>query len=93
MGVAEVMDIGAGGVEEGRAQRIDAFRAPDQGCLSAAGEFGERAQRDFDRPGAAARERHGEEIHQRAFGLMPHRRWYVVPPRCSNKAGEALRHT
>jgi hypothetical protein len=92
VGVAEVMDIGAGGVEEGRAQRIDAFGAPDHGRLLATGEFGERAQRDLNRLGTAARQRHGKEIHERAPGLMPHRRWNVVPPRLDNVAGKALRH-
>ncbi len=64
MGVAEIVDVGAGGVEEGRAQRIDALAAADHGRLLAAGEFGERAQRCLDRPGAAARQRHRKEIHE-----------------------------
>jgi tripartite-type tricarboxylate transporter receptor subunit TctC len=81
MGVAEVMDIGAGGVEKGRTQRIDALGAPDHGRLLAIREFSERAQRNLDRTGAAARQRYGEEIHQRALGLMPHRQWNIVPPR------------
>ena len=42
MGVAEVVDIGAGGVEEGGAQRVDALATPDDGRLLAAGELRER---------------------------------------------------
>ena len=90
MGVAEIMDIGAGGIEEGRAQRIDALGPPDHGRLLSAGEFGKRAQRHLDRSGAAAGQRHGEEIHQRALGLMPHRRGNVIPLRRDNEVRKAL---
>jgi hypothetical protein len=43
MGVAEIMDIGAGGIEERRTQRIDALPASDDRRLFAAGEFSQRA--------------------------------------------------
>ncbi|OIQ67516.1 hypothetical protein GALL_509020 [mine drainage metagenome] len=92
MGVAEVMDIGAGGVEESGAQRIDALGASDHGRLSAARKLGERAQCDLDRAGAAPGEGDGEEIHQGALGLMPHLRGNVVPPRCNNVLSKALGH-
>jgi type II secretory ATPase GspE/PulE/Tfp pilus assembly ATPase PilB-like protein len=39
MGVAEVMDVGAGGIEEGRAERVDALAAPDHGRLLATRKF------------------------------------------------------
>jgi hypothetical protein len=54
MGVAEIMHIGAGGVQKHRAQGIDPFAATDHRRLLAAGKFGERAQRDLDWTGAAA---------------------------------------
>ena len=90
MGVAEVVDIGAGGVEESRGERIDALAAPDHGRLPAAAKFRKRAQRHLDRPGAAARQRHGKEVHQRTFGLMPHRLRDIVPPRRDHEARKAL---
>ena len=40
-------------------------------CLPPENSASER-KRDLDRPGAAARQRHGEEIDQGALGLMPH---------------------
>jgi hypothetical protein len=92
MGVAEIMDIGAGGVEEGSTQRVDSFAAPDHGRPLAAQKFGERAQRDLDRPVAAAGQRHGKEIHQRTLGLMPHRRGNVVPPRSDDESRKILRN-
>ena len=90
MGVAEVVDIGAGGVEEGRAQGIDALGSPDQGCLLAAGESGERAQRHLT---GAARSPQGDrkEIHQGTLGLKPHPHGDVIPSRSDNKAGQGPR--
>src|ERR1700692_2623047 len=92
MGVAEVIDIGAGGVEKGRAQRIDALGAPDHGYLFTARKFAERTKRSFDRLGTATGQCNRKEIHERAFGLMPHRRWDVFPPRCTNVSSQALGH-
>jgi hypothetical protein len=92
MGVAEIMHVGAGGIEERSIQGIDALAAADDSRRFTAGEFSQRAQRDLDRPGAAARQRHGEKIHQGAFGLMPHGRRNVIPPRLDDKEGKALGH-
>jgi hypothetical protein len=91
MGVAIIMDIGAGGIEEGSAQRIDTLGASDDRHLFAAGKLGERAQRDLDRRGAAARQRHREEIHERALRLMPHGRRNVLPASLGHIVGKALR--
>ena len=91
VGVAEIEHVGAGRIQEGRAQRIDALSAADDGRLSAVGEFGERLQRQLDRAGAAARQRDREEIQQRALGFMPDRLRHVVPTGVDHEAGEVLR--
>ncbi len=92
MGVAEIMDVGAGGIEKRGAQRIDPLAAPDHGDRLAAGEPAKRTQRDLDRRGAAAGERDREKIDQRALGLMPHRQRDILPPRRNNVVGEAFGH-
>ena len=44
MGVAEIIDIGAGGIEKGRAQRIDALGASDKvACLPPENSASERS--------------------------------------------------
>ena len=92
MGIAEIMDVGSGGVEEGGAQRVQALGASDHGHLPAAGKLSERAQRSLDRPCAATGEGDGEEIHKGSLGLMPHLRGNVVPPRRNNVLSKALGH-
>ena len=42
-------------------------------------------QRGLERLIPAAGQRHGEEIHQRALGLMGHLRRQVVPPRVDDE--------
>jgi hypothetical protein len=79
VGVAEVEHIGARGIEKGGGKRIEAFAAPDHRRLLAAGKSGERLQRRFDRALAAAGQRHGEEINERALGLMHDRRTERLP--------------
>ena len=91
VGVAEIERIGARGVQECRAQGIHAFAPADDGGLPAVGKFGEGSQRDLDGYGAAARKRHGEEIQQRALGLMTDRLRNVVPLRRDDEAGKVLR--
>jgi hypothetical protein len=88
VGVAVVEDVGAGGVEEGGAQGIDALAAADDRRLLAAGKFGERFQGELDRFGAAAGDRHGEEVQQRALGLVAGFLRNVIPCRVDDEAGE-----
>jgi hypothetical protein len=92
MGIAVIMDVGAGAIEERGTQRIDTLAASNDGRLLAAGKLAKRAQRDLDRSGAAARQRHREEIHQGAFCLMPHGGGDILPSRPDHMAGEPLRH-
>jgi hypothetical protein len=54
MRVAKVENVSAGGVEECRAQRIDALAPADQRRLAAAGKLSELFQCRFDRCVAAA---------------------------------------
>ena len=88
VGVAIVEDVGAGRVQEGGGQRIDALWPPDDGRLPAAGEFTERAQRQFDRLGAAPRDRHGKEVQQGALGFVAGLLRKVVPLRVDDEAGQ-----
>ena len=90
VGVAIVEDVGAGGVEERGAQRIDALAAADDGRLPAAGEFRQRAQRQLDRLGAAAGQCHGKEVEQCALGLVARLGGNVLPLRVDDEAGESL---
>ena len=91
VGVVEIERVGARRVQERRAQGIHAFASTDDGGLPALGKLGEGSQRDLHRPGAAARERHGEEIQQRPLGLVADRVRNVVPPRRDDEAGKVLR--
>ena len=68
--VAIVEHVGAGGIQEGGAQGVDALGPADDRRLLAAGELGERPEREFDRLGTAAGDRHGEEIQQCTLGLV-----------------------
>ena len=88
--VAIVEDVGARAVQEGGAQRIDALAAADDGGLLAAGELGQRLQGELDRLGAAAGDRHGEEVQQRTLGLVPRLLGNVLPPGLDDEAGEVL---
>ena len=90
MRVAIVEDVGARAVQEGRTQRIDALAAADDRRLLAAGELGQRLQRELDRLGAAAGDRHGEEIQQRTLGLVARLLGNVLPPGVDDEAGEVL---
>ena len=78
MGIAEVEDIGAGGIEERCIERIDALAPADDRRLLAAGK--RRSDASAIPTSAAAGQRHGEEIQQRAFGLMRDRRRQFLPP-------------
>ena len=91
VGVAIVEDVGAGGVQEGRTQGVDPLGPPDDRRLLAAGELGERLERELDRLGAAARDRHGEEIQQRPLGLVARLFRDVFPSGLDHEAGEVLR--
>lgn len=71
---------------------LDALIASDHGRLLAAGKFRKGVQRHFDRPAAAAGERHGEEIHQRALRLMRDLRRDVLPPRRDDDACKMVRN-
>ena len=88
--VAIVEDVGAGGIEECGAERVDALGSPDDGRLPAAREFRERGQRQFDRLGAAACDRHGKEVQQRALGFVTHLLGDVIPGGVGHEAGEGL---
>jgi hypothetical protein len=92
MGVAKIQNVGCGRVEKGRAQRVYAFATTDQGRLLATGKLGERLPRDLDGRGAAARERDGEEIHERALSLVPRGVRHAIPAGFDGKAGEGLRN-
>ena len=85
MGVAKIEHIGTGGIEERSVERIDALGPADQGRLLATGEHCKRCQRGLEGLIAAAGQRHGEEIHQRALGLMGDLRRQVVPPRIDDE--------
>ena len=90
--VAEVEHIGTRGVEKRRRQRIETFAAPDYRRLPAAGESGERLQSGFDRRLAGAGERHGEEINERALGLMNGRRTEHFPSRIGDELRQVFGH-
>ncbi len=90
MRVAKIKHVRSGGVEKGRAQRIDTLAAPDHDRLRAAGKFGERLERNFHRPGAAARKRHGKEIQQCTLGAMARTVGHVLPARAHGEARENL---
>ena len=71
VGVIEIEHVGADAAF--RKAALSASRrslAADDGRLPAIGEGGQRLQTRSRPARAAARQRHGEEIHQRAFGLM-----------------------
>jgi hypothetical protein len=90
VGVVEIEHVGARCVQEGRAQRVHALAAADDGRLLAAGKRGERLQGDLDRAAAAARQRHREEVHERALGLVRDVRRNLAPPGVDDEAGEVL---
>ena len=69
-----------------------ALAAADHRRLPADGKTGERLQRGFDRALAAANQCHGEEIHQRALGLMHDGRLERVPLRLGDELRQPLRH-
>ncbi len=92
MGVAEVEHVGAGGIEERGAERIDALAPAEQCRLLAAGECRERLQRGLERLIAAAGQRHGEEIHQRALGLMGDLGRQILPARRHDELGQTCSH-
>src|SRR5262249_16929744 len=89
--VTEIMHVGGCGIEKGRAQRIDPFGSPDQGCSPATGKLGERGSCNFDRFCTATPKRDCEEIDEGSLGLMSDVRRNVLPPRCSNVARKDLR--
>jgi hypothetical protein len=92
VGVAKVEHIGARGIEKRGGKRIEAFAASDHGRLPAAGKRGERLQRGFNCWFAAAGERHGEEINERALGLMNDRRSKRIPLRLGDELREHFGH-
>ena len=92
MRVAEVEHISACGIEERGGERIEALGPADHRRLPADGKTGERLQRGFDRALAAANQRYGEEIHQRALGLMHDGRIERVPLRLGDELRQSLRH-
>ncbi len=91
MRIAEVEDIGAGGIQERRAERIDAVVAPDDGRLRAARKFRERGQGHLDRVGTATRERDREKVEQGTLGFAANRVGNVAPARVDDKTGEVWR--
>jgi len=74
VGVAEIEHVGAGGIDERGAERIDALAPAEHRRSRSAGERGQRSEHRLDRRVAAAGQRDGKEIHQRALGLMGDRR-------------------
>src|SRR6267142_5621715 len=90
VGVAIVEDVGARGVEESSTQGVDPFGPADDRRLLAAGELGERFQGELDRLGAAAGDRHGEEVQQRTLGLVAGFLRNVLPFRLDDEAGKGL---
>jgi len=71
---------------------VEAFAASDHRRLPAAGKSGERLQRGFNCWFAAAGERHGEEINERALGLMNDRRSKRIPLRLGDELRERFGH-
>ena len=61
-------------------ERIDALAPPDQGSPACRRRTSQARPARLDGLIAAAGQRHGEEIHQRALGLMDDLRRQVVPP-------------
>src|SRR5262245_17859020 len=58
--------------------------------LLAAGKRGEQLQGDLDRAAVAARQRHREEVHERALGLVRDVRRNLAPAGVDDEAGEVL---
>ena len=58
--------------------------------LLAAGKGGERLQGDLDRVAAAARERHGEVVHERALGLVRDGSRNIAPTGFDDEARKVL---
>lgn len=72
-------------------ERVDALAPADQRRLPAPPrESGERGERRLHRGIAAARQRCGEDIHQRALGRMQSPRRQVVPPAAHDQSGQIL---
>ena len=92
VGIAEIEHIGARGIEKRRAERIDALVPADQSRLPAAGECGQRAKRDLEGFVAAAGQGDGEEIQERALGLMRDLIWQIAPSRRGYEIRQALGH-
>jgi hypothetical protein len=90
VGIVEIEDVGARRVQERRAQRVHALVAADDDRLPAIGKRGERLQGDLDRAAAAARQRHGEVVHERALGLVRDVRWNVAPAGVDDEARKVL---
>ena len=88
MGIAEVEHVGARGVNEYGGQRIEPLAPSDHGRLAAGGESRERGKRGLDGGVAAARQRHGEEIHQRSLGLVGHRGRQRLAGRAHRPSGQ-----
>ena len=88
VGIAKVEHIGAGGVEERRAERIDALAPADQCRLLAARERGERLQQGLESLGAAAGQRRGKQIHQGAFRLVADVGRQIIPPHVHGEFGQ-----
>jgi len=72
MRVVEVEHVGAHRIEERRGERVGAFAPADDGRLRRAETIGECREQNLHRFVAAAAERGGEEIDERALGFVPH---------------------
>src|SRR5215468_11728959 len=90
--VAEVKHIGACGIEKRSRKRIEACAASDHRRLLATRKSGERLQQGFYRSFAAAGERHGEKINERALGLMHDRRRQRIPFRLGDESRQPPGH-
>ena len=91
VGVAIVEDVGAGGVEERRTQRIDPLAPADHGRLPAAGEFRQRLQRQL----ATGSVRQPASATAKKFSSARLASWRalggdVLPLRVDDEAGESL---
>jgi hypothetical protein len=89
--IVEIKDIAACGIEEGGAQRIDPFRAANNGRLAAFREHHERRERVLDRVLPATSQRGSDEVQDRALPFVPHRLRKLLPSRAADKAAERLR--
>jgi hypothetical protein len=91
MGVAVIMDIGAGGIENAALSASMRSRRPTiVACLPPENSASERSAistRPVRQPASTT-----EEIHQGTLGLMPHLGWNIVPPSRGDLAGKVLRH-